>query len=69
MESVGPWVQDTVRLLDSDGAYIHFKWSGCMDEQPAVGMDIIDVVRSRWCEMKNAEMEKKYGDKQTGGHH
>ena len=69
MESIGPWVQDYVRLMDSDGGFQHFKYPGSLVEQPAVAMDILDVVRSRWCEIKNAEMEKKYGDKQAGRSH
>jgi hypothetical protein len=69
MEAIGPWVQDCIRLMDSDGGYAHFKYPGSMGEQPFLAMDIFDVIRSKWCEMKNSEMEKKYGNKQAGGNY
>jgi hypothetical protein len=66
MEALGPWVQDCIRLMDSDGAYAHFKYDGQLADQPALCMDILDTVRSKWCELRNREMESKYG-KQAGG--
>lgn len=68
MESIGPWVRDAIQLMDSDGAYAHYKYSGELADQPALTMDVLDIVRSRWCEMRNEEMEKKYGQK-TASHH
>jgi hypothetical protein len=61
MEAIGPWVQDCIRLMDSDGAYAHFKYSGQLADQPALDMDILDSVRSKWCELRNKDMENKYG--------
>lgn len=63
MEAIGPWVQDCVRLIDSDGAYAHFKYKGELGDQPDLDMKIFDAVKSKWNELKNAEMEKKYGSK------
>lgn len=65
MEALGPWVQDCIRLMDSDGAYAHFKESGELGDQPAFDMQVFDAIRNKWCELRNAEMEAKYGQKTT----
>jgi len=66
MEAIGPWVRDTVQLMDSDGAYAHFKYEGQLADQPALVMDVLDVIRSKWCELRNREMESKYGQNVGG---
>ena len=66
MALLGPWVQDALRMMDSDGAWAHFKYAGALAEQPAYDMDVLDAVKSKWCELRNREMEGKYG-KQAGG--
>lgn len=68
MEAIGPWVRDCIRLMDADGAFAHFKYPGELADQPAVDMEIFAVVRSTWCELRNAEMEAKYGKKAIGNH-
>jgi hypothetical protein len=67
MDAVGPWVQDCLRLMDSDGAYIKYKESGELADQSELDMKVFDCIKSKWCEMRNKEMESKYG-KQASGH-
>lgn len=68
MEAVGPWVGDCIRLMDSEGSYGHFKYDGQLGDQPALDMQVFDAIRSRWCELRNDEMEKKYGQKTASNH-
>lgn len=63
MEAVGPWVQDCLRLMGAEGIYAHYKHPGELTDQPALDMDILDIVKSKWCELRNKEMERKYGQK------
>ncbi len=49
--------------MDSEGTYAHFKYAGSLDDQPALDMEILDAVKSKWCELRNKEMESKYGSK------
>ena len=55
-------------MIDSDGAYARLKHSGELGDQPALDMQVFDAIKSKWCEIRNKEMESKYGDKQTSGH-
>jgi hypothetical protein len=55
-------------MIDSDGAYARLKYSGELGDQPALDMQIFDIVKSKWCEIRNAEMEKKYGQQASGNH-
>jgi hypothetical protein len=68
MSAIGPWVQDCIRLMDSDGAYAHFKEHGELGDQPFLDMQIYDVIRSVWCELRNKEMEAKFGKNSIGNH-
>jgi hypothetical protein len=68
MESIGPWVQDCLRMMDSDGAYCHYKVYGSLSDQPSIWMEVLDTVKSRWCELRNADMERKYGQQASGNH-
>ncbi len=68
MEAIGPWVQDYLRLSNSDGSYTRFRLAGELSDQAAVDMDILDTVKSKWCELRNREMESKYGQGSIGHH-
>lgn len=61
MDAIGPWVQDCLRMMSSEGAYAHFKYPGELADQPALDMDIYDIIKSKWCSLRNQEMEAKYG--------
>lgn len=60
VEMLGPWVQDCVRLLDGNGAFIHFRYGDVLSDQPDVDMQIFDIVRAEWNRMRNEESEKKW---------
>jgi len=66
MIAIGPWVQDVLRIIDSDGAYARFKQPGELGDQPYLDMVVYDAIKSKWCELRNKDMESKYG-KQTSG--
>lgn len=68
MEALGPWVQDCIRLMDSEGSYAHYKYPGELGDQPGIDMQVFDTIRSKWCELRNKEMEAKYGQKAVGNH-
>jgi|GEM_PF-4918105 len=55
----GGWVRDCVRLLDGDGAYAHFPRGGSLMDQPYMDMSVFDVIRHRWNELRNAELERR----------
>ena len=46
--------------MDSNGSYARFKYPGDLGEQPTRDMDIYDIIRGKWNEMKNREMEEKW---------
>ena len=46
--------------MDADGAWAHYKYKGELGDQPALDMEILDAVKSKWCEIRNKEMEKKW---------
>lgn len=58
MQCWGPWVVDCLRLMDGDGAYAHWPYPGAYMEQPAFDMGIYDAIRSRWVELRNAELKR-----------
>lgn len=58
MTEWGPWVALTLRCMDGDGAYQCLPFSGGICDQPALHMDIMDIIKSRINEMKKMEMEK-----------
>lgn len=41
--------------MDSNGAYAHYKYAGELADQPDIDMQIFDVIKSKWCELRNAE--------------
>jgi len=54
--------------MDSDGAYAHYKYSGELGDQPSLDMQIFDAIRSVWCEMRNKDMEAKFGKNSLSNH-
>lgn len=46
--------------MDSNGTYARMKYPGGLSDQPALDMDIYDVIRGKWNELKNKELDKKW---------
>ncbi len=46
--------------MDADGAWMHYKYKGELGDQPALDMEVLDAIKSRWCELRNKETEKKW---------
>jgi hypothetical protein len=44
-------------MLDGEGTYRTMLYAGGVLEQPAIDMAVMDVVRSRWNELRNREMK------------
>jgi hypothetical protein len=42
-------------MLDGDGTYHLLLYSGGLDEQPALDMSVMDIIKSRWNELRNQE--------------
>lgn len=61
----GGWVRDCVRLLDGDGTYAHFPRGGSLMDQPYKDMSVFDVIRHRWNELRNAELERRMQWRET----
>ena len=53
-------MQDCLRMLDGEGSYAHYRHPGSLSEQPALDMQIYDIIRSKWNECRNREMEQKW---------
>ena len=51
------WVVKCIRLLDSDGAYLHYPQPGGLDEQPSFDMEVYDIIRAKWNELRNEAMK------------
>jgi hypothetical protein len=51
-------VDNAVRMLDGDGVMVMYPVSGGLYDQPARDMEIYDVVRSRWNELRHADFER-----------
>lgn len=58
MQEWGPWVIDCLRMLDAEGAYAHYFFAGALGDQPAIDMDLYDVIRGRWVELMNEQIKK-----------
>ena len=54
------WVQDCISLLDGDGTFRHWKYTGAYADQPWIDLQIYRVIRGRWVELRNADMESKF---------
>jgi len=53
----GRWVVECIMLLDGDGTFRHWKYPGAYNEQPWIDIQIFQVIRGKWVEMKNEEMK------------
>lgn len=60
------WVVDCVQLLDGDGTFRHWKYSGAYADQPWIDLQIYRIVRCKWVELRNNEMSSKF-DRMSGG--
>jgi len=57
IREIGPYVRDYIRMMDGNGTYRHFLYPGTLADQPFLVMDILDIVRARWNELRNKEQE------------
>lgn len=46
--------------MDSHGAYARLKYPGGLIDQPSRDMDIYDVIKGKWNELRNKEMDDKW---------
>lgn len=46
-------------FLDGDGAFRHWKYPGAYADQPAHDVQIYQIIRGRWCELRNREMSQR----------
>lgn len=49
--------------MDGDGAYTHFRHGDVLVDEPAFDMDVLDVIRSRWNQIRSEEQERKWREK------
>jgi len=56
----GCWVDDCVSLMDGDGTYRHWKYNGAYADQPWIDLQIYKVIRKRWVELRNDDMNAKF---------
>jgi hypothetical protein len=66
MNAWGCWVIDCIALLDSDGTYRHWKYEGAYADQPWLDLQVYGVIRQRWVELRNEEMDTKFNRMSTG---
>jgi len=52
-------------LLDSEGAFRHWKHPGSYEEQPWIDIQIYKVIRGRWVELMNEKIKNDYQEQQT----
>ena len=50
-------MRDCLRLLDGDGAYAHYMYDGGLAGQPAFDMQVYDIIRHKWNELRNEEIK------------
>jgi len=48
---------DMTAMLDGDGAWVHFPYSGALFEQPARDMQIFSIAKNRWVERINEKLK------------
>jgi len=46
-----------MRLLDGDGAYMHYMYGTALADEPALDMSIYDIIRMRWIELRNEDIK------------
>jgi len=52
-----PWWINCMRLLDGDGAYMHYMYGTALADEPALDMSIYDIIRMRWIELRNEDIK------------
>jgi hypothetical protein len=52
------WIADCLDLMDGDGAFAHWHYPGSHSEQPDIDLQIYNVIRNKWNELRNDEMKK-----------
>lgn len=62
MRQWGPWVQDCISLLDGDGTFRHWKYAGAYADQPWLDLQVYQVIRKRWVELRNDEVSSRYNN-------
>lgn len=45
--------------MDGDCTFRHWKWPGAYSEQPWIDIQIFNVIRAKWVELKNADMKNQ----------
>lgn len=58
-EKWAPFVYDCLMLLDSDGCFNKWKYQGAYADQPWIDIQIYQVIRSKWVQLRNEDMENK----------
>ncbi|MGH0051925.1 MAG: hypothetical protein ACQ5SW_00860 [Sphaerochaetaceae bacterium] len=48
-------MRDYVRIMDGDGTYKHYLYPGGPLEQPFLVMEILDIIKAKWNELRNKE--------------
>jgi len=51
--------------MDGDGTYRHYLYPGGPLDQPFIVMDVLDVVRARWNELRNKEQQDGFQSKHS----
>lgn len=46
--------------MDGNGAYHHYRNGSILVNESAIDMDILDIIRSEWNRIRNAEQEKQW---------
>lgn len=53
----GPWIEEANVMMDGDGAFRHLPYPGSYREQPAFDMDVLNLIRHQWVELRNQDVE------------
>ena len=59
------WVVEAVDMMDGDGTFRHFPCAGARRQQPAYDMEVLRVVRGKWCELRNDDMKRQFDAKKS----
>lgn len=58
MQQWVPFINDVLMLLDGEGTFRHWKYSGAYADQPYIDIVIYRIIQNRWVELKNEEMQR-----------
>lgn len=61
MERWKPWAVDCLRLLDADGAFARYRHGQNLNQEPAIDMAILDLVRAEWNRLRTKDLERPGG--------